>query len=197
MKVVRLSALRTGHLYPPPPKEIFPVPISDRGGVNPRAIGRRDRLCQWKILMTPSRIKPATFRLEAQCLNQLRHQQRGPDYILLLYLINTEKHSGDISPYNYSSLILNLHDVTFQMTLNFITKYLYSVQLTLKFIGVLLFTIQTSWERAHFLSKKISFVFLLQTGCPQNFLECLYTCFFLTWPHTVIFYKVVQNRKVA
>jgi hypothetical protein len=42
MKVVRLSALRTGRLYPP------------------GAIVRPEGLCQWKIPMTPSGIEPTT-----------------------------------------------------------------------------------------------------------------------------------------
>jgi hypothetical protein len=28
--------------------------------------------------MAPSRIEPATYRFVAQCLNQMRHQQRAP-----------------------------------------------------------------------------------------------------------------------
>jgi hypothetical protein len=70
---VRLSASRAGHPLPP---GIFLVLISVR------AIVRLEELGQLKNPMTSSGIEPATFRLVAWCLNQLRYR------VLLAHVIS-------------------------------------------------------------------------------------------------------------
>ena len=81
MKVVRLSAIRTGHLYR---QEIFLV-------LNPEGHSA-DGLCQWRIPMTPSGIYPATFRLVVQYLNQLRHRIPHFCIITCVWFQSTIKH---------------------------------------------------------------------------------------------------------
>ena len=71
IEVVRLSALRTGRFYPPGniPGTQF---LSEAESTPWPQCGRKDYVNE-KIPMTLSGIETATFRLVAQCVNQLRH----------------------------------------------------------------------------------------------------------------------------
>jgi hypothetical protein len=88
-KISRQSAHECGKVIPvhrPPlrPQEIILILISLRGWVAPAAqCDLKD--CQWKIPMTPSGIEPATFWVEAQCPNKLRHR-----ILILIYTLQYE-----------------------------------------------------------------------------------------------------------
>jgi hypothetical protein len=69
MDEVSLSAIDTGRIIS---QETSLILFSVRCWVNPRDIVRPDGLRQWKFPIIPSGIGHATFRLVAQCLNELR-----------------------------------------------------------------------------------------------------------------------------
>jgi len=86
-----VSPTHQSPLQPPPHThtQIFLVLISVTGWVNPRARVLPEGLCQLKNLTIPSGIEPATYRLTAQCLNQLCH--RAPHKIIKMQVIKEAK----------------------------------------------------------------------------------------------------------
>ena len=77
-KISRQSAREGGKVLspthrPPLPPGNIPGTHFCWGWVNLRDTVRPEGLCQWKISMSPSGIELATFRLVAQCLNQLSY----------------------------------------------------------------------------------------------------------------------------
>jgi hypothetical protein len=67
MNVVRLSALRTGRLYPHSKHSWYSFLLETESAPQCHSAAR-------KIPMKTSGIEPATFRLVARCLNQLCHR---------------------------------------------------------------------------------------------------------------------------
>jgi hypothetical protein len=57
----------------PLPPEISPVLTTVRVWADTRAILQPEGLSQWNVPISPSRIKPVTFKLSVQCLNHLCH----------------------------------------------------------------------------------------------------------------------------
>jgi hypothetical protein len=79
---------------PPLPQEIFLTLISVRGWVDPRAIVRLERLCQWKVPVTQSGIKPATLSNYSSCLKQ---EQNKPEALDTISVVCLETFCGLIS----------------------------------------------------------------------------------------------------
>ena len=70
-QIFRQSAHECGKVVGPTYLSPLPTTISVRSWLDPRVMVRPE----WKISVTPWGIESATFRLVAQCLNQLRHRK--------------------------------------------------------------------------------------------------------------------------
>ena len=88
MKVVKLSASRTGRLYP---QEMFLVLIFTSVWVDPGAMERSDGNMSLKNPVTPPGIDSATVRLVAQLLNHYatpNPKYKNVNILLLTYLLH-------------------------------------------------------------------------------------------------------------
>jgi hypothetical protein len=103
MKLVRLSASRTGRLYP---QEMFLVLVFTRGWVDPRAMVRSEGNMSLKNPVTSPGIDSRTVRLVAQRLN---HYPTPVEYIKINTIF------GDTVPSRYeflSKVLIQLSDQT-------------------------------------------------------------------------------------
>jgi hypothetical protein len=80
MKEVVLSALRTGRFYPP--GKIYGTHFCWRLN-RPQGHSAAGKIMSMKISMEPSGIESATFRLVAQCPNQLHQVSSRANFIYL------------------------------------------------------------------------------------------------------------------
>ena len=125
--VVRLSALRTGRVYP---QEILPVLISVRGD-------RKDFMSM-KNPLTPAGIEPATYRFVAQHLNHCA--TAVPHYIISFYLfinivttcyIQTCTHTHTHTHTHTQHINKQLSTSTFINTLYFNTDFKFYLKLNI------------------------------------------------------------------